>query len=87
MENDSVPLAVTFFLLGGERRGKLCIAVGNKKTTMPPGAVMMACFSPSGPNILFYRENLGRDAVPLAIIIFYYGEKRGKQCLAVQVEK
>ncbi len=39
---------------------------------------MMAYFSLSGPSLQFDMENMGRDAVPLAIIIFHYGEGRGE---------
>ncbi len=47
---------------------------------------MMAYFSLSGPNILFYIQNTRRDPVPLAIIIFYYGERMGKLCLIIQTD-
>ncbi len=44
---------------------------------MNPGQGMMACFSLSGPNVLFYVENMGRDPVPLAIIfLLLWGEER-----------
>ncbi len=55
----------------------------NKSIAVHPGQEMMAYFSLSGPNILFYMENMLRDLVPLPIIIFYHGERRGKLCLTV----
>ena len=46
-------------------------------TNMPPGAVMMAYFPLAGPDLLFYKENLGNDLVPIAIIFFFImGEDR-----------
>ncbi len=35
---------------------------------------MMAYFCLSGPNILFYIENMENDLVPIAIIFFHYRE-------------
>ncbi len=72
---DPVPVAI-IILYYGETRQKLCLTVDIKLTTMCPGEGMMANFSISGTNILLYIENMGRDPVPLAIIIFYYGERR-----------
>ena len=80
MRSDPVPIAIAIFYYG-ERSGKLCLAVHDNMTTMTPGAVMLAYFSLSGPITLFYKENMGRDLVQLAITIFYYGETRGKLSL------
>ena len=78
MGNDSVPLAIIIFLLWGEDR-ELCLAV-DKMTTMPPGAVMIAYFSISVPNILFCVENMENDSIPLAIIIFLLWDEDRETC-------
>ena len=57
------------------------LVVHNKLITMGSIQGMMAYFSVSCPKMLFYIENTGRDSVPLPIIIFYYGDRRGKLCL------
>ncbi len=77
MGRDLVRLGMIMFYYG-ERRGKLCLIASNRWSTMHPGQGIMAYFSLSGPNILFHIENMGRDPVPLAIIIFYYGQRRQK---------
>ena len=42
-----------------------------KLTTMGPGQGMMANFSTSGPNVLFYIENMWRELVVLPTISFF----------------
>ncbi len=59
-----IPFIPIIFLLWGEG-GKMCLPVVDKMSTVPPGAVMAACFSLSGPNILPDIENMGRDPLPL----------------------
>ncbi len=69
MGKDWVPLVIMIFYYG-DRAGNLRLTVDEYFTTLGPGKGMMANFSISGPNMLFYMENMGRDWVPLPYVIF-----------------
>ncbi len=72
---DPGPLTIVIFFImrRGEENCVPTLPYPNltiKLNTIHPGQEILAHFSLSGPNILFYIENVGRDLVPLAIIIF-----------------
>ncbi len=77
MWRDSAPLSIINFYYR-ERTGKLCLTVDNNLIAMHPAQGMMACFSVSGPNILFDIENMGRNSVSLLTDIFLLWGERSK---------
>ncbi len=72
MGNNRVPCAIINFYYG-DSRGKLCPSVDNILVTMGPKQGMMANFSLSGPNMLFYTENMGTESVPFLSYFFLMG--------------
>ena len=75
---DFVALSIIIYIMG--RGEENCLSVDNNLITLCPIQGMMAHISVSGPNVLFYIENLGRDLVVLSILIIIK-ERREENCL------